>query len=537
VSTVDRRLLARETALSIALATSLAAVLLWATPPGVDWAAHAYQRTFLIEHGFAIWNNFWYAGRYSFVTYSLIYYPLAALFGIRVLALASIATGAAAFSLVVLRQWGMRARLSSRSFAVLWVGIVGSAAFPFALAVSFALLAIWALQEGRRGRFAICAVLTLAASPLAFVLLAIAAAGALLQRRSLRNVGVPVGAMLLAGAGELLLFRLFGGIGRFPFHVQQLLPALIFVALGLATTTGVPAARPLRGFFVIYLVVLIAAYVIPSGIGSNIDRIRYVALPLALIASSLRQWRPLWLIVPAVALAAVWNTTPIADSMLRTTNDPDSARAYWQPAVGYLHQHLSASYRVEAVDTAEHWPAAYLPEAGIPIVRGWYRQADFPQNELLYDKQLGARAYDRWLRALGVRYVVISDVAPDYSSRQEAQLISSGRSGLVPVFSAQHIRIYELPHATPIVTGPAGSSIVWLYPTRAVLDVDEPGTYRVALRWSPYWQTHQGCVAKGTDGMVRVRATHAGLVDLAFTLNLHRGLDALAGVKPDGACR
>ena len=22
------------------------------TPPGIDWAAHAYQRTFLIQHGF-----------------------------------------------------------------------------------------------------------------------------------------------------------------------------------------------------------------------------------------------------------------------------------------------------------------------------------------------------------------------------------------------------------------------------------------------------------------------------------------------------
>ncbi len=82
----DRRLLAREALLSAALAGSLAALLLWTTPPGIDWAAHAYQRTFLLQHGFAIWNNFWYAGRYSFVTYSLLYYPLAALLGIRVLA-------------------------------------------------------------------------------------------------------------------------------------------------------------------------------------------------------------------------------------------------------------------------------------------------------------------------------------------------------------------------------------------------------------------------------------------------------------------
>ena len=73
-----------------AAAGLLAALLVWLGPPGTDLAAHVYQRTLFIEHGFVLWNNFWYAGRYSFVTYSLIYYPLAALFGIKVLALASI---------------------------------------------------------------------------------------------------------------------------------------------------------------------------------------------------------------------------------------------------------------------------------------------------------------------------------------------------------------------------------------------------------------------------------------------------------------
>ena len=101
-----RRLLVREETFAAALAAVLAAALLWAAPPGVDWAAHSYQRTFLLQHGFAIWNNFWYAGRYSFVTYSVLYYPLAALLGIRVLAVLSVATGAFAFSAVVLRQWG-----------------------------------------------------------------------------------------------------------------------------------------------------------------------------------------------------------------------------------------------------------------------------------------------------------------------------------------------------------------------------------------------------------------------------------------------
>src|ERR1700745_992902 len=118
MSLSERRLLAREAAISPA------SLFLWATPPGIDWAAHAYQRTFLLQHGFAIWNNFWYAGRYSFVTYSVLYYPLAALLGIKVLALASVSAAAFAFSMVVFREWGPVSRVSSRTLAAAGVGIL-----------------------------------------------------------------------------------------------------------------------------------------------------------------------------------------------------------------------------------------------------------------------------------------------------------------------------------------------------------------------------------------------------------------------------
>jgi hypothetical protein len=536
MSTADRRLLAQEAAISAALAASLAALLLWATPPGVDWAAHAYQRTFLLQHGFSLWNNFWYAGRYSFVTYSLIYYPLAALLGIRVLALASIATAAAGFTLVVWREWGRAARLSSRSFAVLWVGIVASAAFPFALAISFALLSIFALQENRRGRFALGAVLTLAASPLAFVLLAIVGGGALLARRSVRNVGVPIMAIVGGGVAELMLYRMFGDGGRFPFPVIELLPALAFALLGLAVTRGVPAARALYGVFGIYLAVLLVTYLVPSGIGSNIDRIRFLALPLALISVALRKWRPLWLVVPAVVLAGAWNVTAITSSFASSASSAESVRSYWQPTIAYLHHNLTPSYRVEAVDTVDHWPAAYLPEAGIPIVRGWYRQGDYPENELLYDTTLGKHAYDAWLRKLGVRYVVLSDATPDYSSRLEAQLIRSGHSGLLPVFRSAHATVYELPDAQPLVSGSHAATVVSLDATRIELSVGGPGTYRVAIRWSPYWSVPNGCVAKGTDGMVRIHTAQAGLINMHFNVSVQSGLKTLAGITQSSAC-
>src|SRR5205814_2837449 len=104
---------------------------------------------------------FWYAGRYSFVTYSVLYYPLAALLGLRPLAVATVSTSSLAFAVVVGRQWGPAVRWSSRTFAVVWAGIVLSAAFPFALGAALALLAMWALQARKLWRFALFAALTL----------------------------------------------------------------------------------------------------------------------------------------------------------------------------------------------------------------------------------------------------------------------------------------------------------------------------------------------------------------------------------------
>jgi hypothetical protein len=529
---MTRRLLVREETLAAVLAAALAAAVLWAAPPGVDWAAHSYQTTFLVEHGFAIWNNFWYAGRYSFVTYSVLYYPLAALIGIRVLAVLSIATGALAFSAVVLRQWGSSSRVASRTFAVMSAGLVVSAAFPFALGFAFGLLALRALQDRRHGRFVLCALLTLAASPLGFAFLVVALVGVAFARRTLRDSRIQIAVIGVCISFELVLSRLFGDGGHFPYGVVQLAPSLLFGGIGLIVTRGVPEARLLRGLFWTYIGVCLVAYVIPTAVGSNLERFRYVALPLAFLAAALRGWRPLWLVVPAAVLAGIWNTTPIFSTLARASTDPESSPAYWQPAVSYLRAQLSPSYRVEVVDTAEHWPAAYLPDAGIPIVRGWYRQSDFPQNELLYDSKLGGKAYRAWLRKMAVRYVLLTDAPADYSSRREATLIRSGKSGLVPVRVLRHMTVYELPHATPLVTGPGRATVLWLWPQRLVTTVTKPGSYRVRIRWSPYWHSSTGCVSRTPDGLTRISTQESGLVELRFGVSVKRGLQALAGTIP-----
>jgi hypothetical protein len=414
--------LAREALLSAAAAASLAAALAWFGPPGSDLAAHAYQRAVFLQHGFALWNNFWYAGRYSFVTYSLLYYPLAALLGIKLLAVATIATAALAFAVVIGREWGPTARWSSRTFAVVWAGIVLSAAFPFALGIALALLALWALQARRPWRFACLAALTAAASPLAFLLLTLLLIGIAIDRRADRRLLViPASAIALAGAAEVVIWRAFPDSGRYPFSFAELLPAAGFGIVGALFAWRVEPARRLRFVFVVYSAACLGAFLVPSALGENIARFRYAAIPMAVLVFSLRNWRPRFVCVGVLALAASWNVTPLAASFAHATSDPASSKEFWAPAIQYLHRHLGASYRVEAVDTEGHWAAVYLPRAGIPLARGWFRQDDFPQNRLFYDDDVGRSAYLRWLRTLAVRYVVVPDGPRDYSAWRAAR--------------------------------------------------------------------------------------------------------------------
>jgi hypothetical protein len=526
----------REAMLAGALAALLSALLLWLGPPGNDLAAHVYQRTLFLQHGYVLWNNLWYAGRYSFVTYSVLYYPLSALLGIKVLALASVTAAALAFAIVVGREWGPAARWSSRTFAVLWAGTVLSAAFPFALGAALALLALCALQEGRRGQFAVLVPLTLFASPLAFVLLVVIVAGVGIARRPpRRELAAPTAAVGLTALVEVVLVRLFPGGGRFPFPALGLIPAIAFCAFGALATRRVTSARPLTAIFGAYLVAVLVSFAVPSAVGGNIERLRYAAIPLAALAAAVVRWRPPALVVPLVVVAALWNVPPLVANYRHAVSDPASTRAYWQPAVRYLHSHLSPAYRVEVVDTVEHWPAVFFPESGIPIVRGWYRQSDFPANEIFYDRY-GPSAYRRWLRTLGVRYVVLSTAPPDYSARDEATLLRSGSSGLIPVWRDAHITILGVPWPSPILTGPYPARVIHLGDTKMTVALGGPGRYRVAVRYSPYWTSPSACVTEGKDKMLRVATQHGGRVDLAFEVGPVSALETLMGKDPDG-CR
>ena len=422
----------RQATVNAALAASLASVVAWVAPPGVDFAAHVYQLDLFVKHGFELWTNYWYAGRYTFVGYSLIYYPLAALAGIKLLAVLSAATATAAFTLIARDTWGEQTAWSTRLFAIVTAASVLTAAFPYGLGLAFSLVALLALSRGRLVWFAVCVGLTLAASPLAFLFLFVILCAIGVSRRE-RAITKPATVVAVACVSAALFWRLFPDPGRFPFPAGELIAALLFSIGGFVLTYRVERAHILRALFAIYAAVCVIAYVVPSDVGGNVARLRFAAIPIAVLTLSLRRWRPWPVAVIAVALACSWNLSPLVWGLVRSTSDPSTSAAYWQPAVNFLHGALSPGYRVEAVDTTGHWEAVYLPRAGIPIVRGWFRQGDFPQNEVLYDR-LGPHSYLQWLHSLAVRYVVLTGAPDDYSARGEAALLRGGHSGLPVVY-------------------------------------------------------------------------------------------------------
>jgi hypothetical protein len=518
-----------QTLTNAALAGSLAALIAWAGPPGTDLPAHVFQLHVYLQHGFALWTNYWYAGRYTFVGYSLIYYPLAALVGIKLLAVVSAAASAAAFTLVVRQTWGESSVWVARFFALVAAASLVTAAFPYGLGLAFALTALVAIAQRRLVWFSVLAALSFASSPLAFVflLVVLAAAGVARSRRDITKPAIVTGAICLFA---LVLMRLFPDPGHYPFPLSELAAALVFCGIGAGLTWRVERARLLNVLFIAYGVLCVASYLVPTNMGGNVVRLRLAAVPIAILVCSLRRWRPLPVVVVAMILATSYNFSPLIYSFTRSTHDASAAASYWRPAVSFLHRSLTPDYRVEAVGTANHWEAVYLPQAGIPIVRGWYRQDDFPQNKVLYD-DFSRAAYVAWLRELDVRYVVLANVTPDYSAKDEVTLLRSGRSGLPVVFISQDFTIFAVPKPHPIVTGPGNPHVDRVTEQTITLALTRPGRYQLGIRYTPYLGTKDGCVSEAKDGMTVLTAPAAGRVKVAFNVSATGALAALTGSR------
>jgi hypothetical protein len=196
----------------------------------------------------------------------------------------------------------------------------------------------------------------------------------------------------------------------------------------------------------------------------------------------------------------------------RVDNHSASPR-YWQPAIGYLDRHLRPGFRVEVVPTASHWESYWLPKAGIPLARGWYKQVDELYNPTLYSGHLDGPSYTRWLHASAVAFVLLPDVPLDPSAvgPGEARVLISASAGLELVFRSRDWRIYRVPDPTPLVTGAGRARITVFTQTMIAGSVTRPGRYLLRSHFNPYLRLEgAGCIARAPDKMTWIDMRRTG---------------------------
>ncbi len=167
----------RDALIAAVLAGLIASLILSVGPPGVDAAAHLYHTRAFEEQGWRIWDNYWYAGRYDLVNYSVLYYPLAAALGQATVAVGAVIGCAAAFALLAHRLGGRQPQAAIIVFAVVWPTVLIAGQYPFGLGMLAALVSLLLWLHGRPLAGLLAAVAALLASPLAFLFLAIVLAG------------------------------------------------------------------------------------------------------------------------------------------------------------------------------------------------------------------------------------------------------------------------------------------------------------------------------------------------------------------------
>jgi hypothetical protein len=515
--------LGRGEALPAALVALVVALgLLVLGPPPGDLPAHLY-RTALVEDGVLVWDTFWYAGHYPLLTYSPLYYFAAALMGNDVVALVSVVAAAALFAALVEREWGEAARWPARAFAVAACGPLFTGTYPYAAGLAAGLAALVALQRGRPWAAVALAVVTAGLSPLAFLFLCVTVVAAFFAgRRRLDRPAVTVGAALvLLGLLQGALLLLYRYESEYPFfRLSELLALVVLAASCAALALRGEGGRVLALLFGLWALAAAVAFLVPSPLGENVTRLRGIVLPLALLAAAIAAWRPRPLAVFAVGGALAYTLVPYVGAAVHRTDTRSAEAAFWTPALSLLASRWSPDYRVEVVPTGDHWEAYWVPRAGFPLARGWYRQLDIAGNPLFYEAPLGPEEYEAWLRGLGVRYVLLPDTQLGrVGEEREAELLRSGRSGLLEIARAGNVTLYELPEPTAILTGPAEARLTALEHDRVTGEVDAPGSYRLALRWTPTWRVEAGdvCLEEAPDGMTRIVAAGAGAFELGVS--------------------
>ncbi|MEU6216387.1 hypothetical protein ABZ845_02525 [Streptomyces sp. NPDC047022] len=471
---------------------------------GGDLAAQQAWARFAAGDGGSAYNLFWYGGMHT-ANYSLISPYLMAALGVRTVTVVS-GIASSWLAAVLFVRSGVRRPLAPALLAssALWCD-VASGRTTFALGVAFGLGACVLLAGQRRPAWAaLCAVLATAASPVAGLFLAVVGAGFLFVRDWARALVLLVPPSVVVGATTLL----------FPFSGEQLMPADRIwqpVVLGLAVTVLAPRGwRVARWSGAVYAAGTVLAYLIPSPVGTNVERLAELFAPAALLAVLLTAPRlhalRRALLVAALVFSMVWVGRKTADDLEVSTVVPAWA-ADTAGVTRALEGLGSDRTRVEVVPARNHREATALAPR-MNLARGWNRQLDMVRDRLFYDGTFSADTYRRWLDRWGVGLVALPLGKPDGYAEEEARLVRDHRpSWLEPVWQDAHWRVYRVRGAVPLVSAPGSV----LRTSSAAMDVRMPraGSVTVRIAYSPWLHAGRGCLSQDGE-FTRLTVTAPG---------------------------
>jgi hypothetical protein len=557
----------RLRAAPLGLACAIVALLAWllVAPRTPDLAAAAYRLDLFKHVGLAVYDEHWYGG-HDLPGYSVLFPPLAWLLGLRAVGAISVLVSVRCFESLTGAVYGSAARWASVAFALAAVGDVWIGRLAFALGLSFALASALAFSRRRTVLAGLLAVMCAAASPVAGVLLALAALSDALWRRSPR-------ALLVLAAPALIVVLALAGL--FPEGGSEPFPIVSFAATVLVSFAFACALPPgngsLRFGALVYVAACLIFLLVSTPMGSNIERYGVLlagpllicavmrarggaAGLLALDGSEAREatqggseaGQAAWDGAPAgvsraaraglpagrsrlgtvaavlaVALWAVWAGWGPVRETLAVAGNPSTNGAYYAPVERFLAEHAQTPVRIEVPLTRTHWETAELAPR-VSLARGWEKQLDVRYDGVLLSPSLSAASYERWLRSQAVAYVALPDVELDPSSAREGKLIRAGLPGLREVFSSRHWRIYAVRSPQSLAAGPG--RLTALGHESFVLSVSTPGSFLVRVRYTPYWTitSGAGCVSRAPGGWTRVDASTRGRVLVRASFSLSR---------------
>jgi hypothetical protein len=547
-----------------AVAAALGAAYLLLPRMGSDLAAQVARAGFFADHGYTPIDLRWYAG-VDQLGYSLVSQPVMALLGVRVTGAAALVASAALLAALIRRTGAARPWPGSLVGTACIAGNLVSGRVTYALGVALGLAALLALTFPRwRAAAVLPAFLAAATSPVAGLFTGLAGVALMLAGRL--SAGLLIA---LPAAVPLVLNALFLGDGGW-MNISRL-DTVRAVGAGLVVAVLVPA-RPVRIGAVLSTLGVLTAALVHTAVGLNATRLAVMfALPvLAGYAALPRRFArltdrpnatltpagpapsgpapsgpapsgpapsgpapsglapsgpahsgpahsgrvlPGWAVILVLVAVAVFQP-PVVITDVMDVGNPTAGRAYFAPLLARLRQE-TLNGRVEVPPTRDYWEAAYLD--GIPLARGWLRQADIDRNPLFFTVVPGASgtgvpltpdSYREWLADQAVQFVAVPDAVPTWSGRPEAEMITAGLPYLNQVWQNEHWRLYEVADPQPIVAPPAAL----VSQTAAALTLDTGATLNVVVKVHYYrWlKASGGAVVEPSGNWTLIRAPSPG---------------------------